>query len=130
MATPPDNDQRPEGSGAPPALPAFPGQEEDVLFKAQMKVAELFYGYWMHALGLVVLVLVGVFIYGTWQNHVRDSRRAVYAQVAKVAITMQKGLEKHADEPVMVQAQAAEGGKRLAAIARESKGPPAALIQA
>jgi len=126
VATPPTNDDARKGTDAPPELPAFPGQEEDFLFKAQMGVAQAFYGYWKHALGVVLLALLGVFLYGSWQNHVRDSKRTVYAQTAKVSSTLQKGLEKHADDPEMVKAQAAEGGKRLAAVAAASSGPAAA----
>lgn len=116
-------DDKHSSSPAPlPDLPAFPGQEQDALFKVQMTVANLFYGYWRHALGLIVVVLVGVFAWGTWQNHVRDTQRAIHAEVAKVSRTLQAGLEKNADDPEMIKAQAAEGARRLVAIADDAKG--------
>ncbi len=129
MASPPKSDQpKPGAGGTPPApeLPAFPGQEEDFLFKAQMTIANTFYGYWKHAIAVIVLGLAAVFFMGTWQNHQRDTRRAVHAQVASVTRTLQKGLEKHAEDPDMVKAQALEGGKRFAAIGQDSSGASAA----
>lgn len=118
--------------GALPELPAFPGREEDFLFKFQMTVANLFYGYWRHALGTVVAVLVIVFAWGTWQNHVRDSQREIHAQVAQINRTLRAGLEQNADNPEMIKAQAAEGARRLVAVADASSGAGAtyALLRA
>jgi predicted negative regulator of RcsB-dependent stress response len=126
-------DDKQSQSPAPlPELPAFPGQEQDALFKAQMTVANLFYGYWRHALVLIVAVLVGVFAWGTWQNHVRDSQREIHAEVAKISRTLQAGLEKNADDPEMIKAQAAEGARRLVAVADQGDGAGStyALIRA
>lgn len=97
----------------PPELPVFPGQEEDVLFKAQMGVANLFYGYWKHGIAVVILILAGVYAYGTWENNVRDEQRVLQAEISKVSRTLQKGLEKHAEEPDMITAQAQEGARRF-----------------
>ncbi len=59
-------------------------EEEDALFKARMTVANVALGYWKHALGVAVAVLVGTFAYGTWQNHVAGIQKDIHAQVAKV----------------------------------------------
>lgn len=59
-------------------------EEEDALFKARMGVVNAFLGYWKHALGVAGLVLVGAFVYGTWENHVVDTQRQIHARVAKV----------------------------------------------
>lgn len=118
--------ERPNPAAAPeglPPLPAFPGQEEDVLFKAQMAVAQAFYGYWKHALAMVGLLLVGVFLWGTWQNRQVESLQASHAEIEVVMRTLRAGLRAHADNPEMLKAQAAEGGRRLAEIGARTDGP-------
>lgn len=65
-------------------------EEEDALFKARMGVVNLFLGYWKHALGVAGVVLLGAFVYGTWENHVTDQQREIHAQVAKIERKVQK----------------------------------------
>lgn len=109
------DDKKPQGEAPEqlPELPAFPGQEEDALFKAQMGIANLFYGYWKHGIGLVVLILATVFVFGTWTNHVRDVQREQQAEITKTSRTLQKGLEKHAEDADMIKAQAKAGAERF-----------------
>lgn len=121
----PEQDNPQQGQPVLPDLPAFPGREEDVLFKIQMSVANFFYGYWKHAIGLFLVILAVVFVYGTWQNHVRDSQRAIQADVAQVTTTLRAGLKQSSQDPAMLKAQSAEGARRLVAVADAARGPGA-----
>jgi len=68
-----------------PELPVTPSdQEADVLFRVQMKVADLLLGYWKHGLAIVGVILLGTLITGLVSNHFRDAKRAVSEKVSDV----------------------------------------------
>lgn len=62
------------------------GEEVDVLFRAQMGVTNFLLGYWKHLLGVLGLILAGVYAYSAWLEHTRDSQRELQAQMARVAL--------------------------------------------
>ncbi len=122
MSNPEEPKPAPGAENLPP-LPAFPGREEDALFKAQMVVANAFYGYWRHGIAAMVAVLLTVLAWGTWRNHQTEQLQASHAEVERVLRTLRAGIETHAENPAMVKAQATEGGRLLAEIGARTKGP-------
>jgi hypothetical protein len=68
---------RPEGDVRPP--------ETDVLFKAQMAFADVALAYWKHAFGGVLVLLVGAFAYGQWQDHQRAVAKEQFDAIGKAA---------------------------------------------
>lgn len=65
--------------GAPP-----PGEEQDVLFRVQMTVANFVLGYWRHGLAILAVGLAGLFVFSMWKTHVRDAQREVQAKLARI----------------------------------------------
>ena len=63
-------------------------EEQDVLFKGQMAVANFFLGYWKHGLALLGVVLVVAFFFGMYRNHTRDTQREIQAGMARVERTL------------------------------------------
>lgn len=122
MSKPEEPKPAPGAENLPP-LPAFPGREEDALFKAQMVVANAFYGYWRHGIAAMLAVLLGVLAWGIWSNHQTEQLQTSHAEVERVLRTLQAGIETHSDNPTMVKAQAAEGGRLLGEIGARTKGP-------
>lgn len=118
----PEEPKPPAGAENLPPLPAFPGREEDALFKIQMSVANAFYGYWRHGLVVMVAVLIGVGAWGAWQNHQVEKLQNTHAEVERVLRTLRAGIEAHADNPAMVKAQAAEGARLLGEIGERTPG--------
>jgi hypothetical protein len=69
----------------PREAPVTPSdQQADLLFRAQMKAADLVLGYWKQGLGLLAGLLTVTLVIGLVSNHVRDAKRASSAAVAKV----------------------------------------------
>lgn len=69
----------------PREAPVTPSdQQADLLFRTQMKVADLVLGYWKQGLGILAGVLALTLVIGLVSNHIRDARRATSAAVAKV----------------------------------------------
>lgn len=58
-------------------------EEQDVLFKAQMAVANFFLGYWKHMLGVLGVSLLGVLIYGFWTDYSRAQQQDVHQKIAE-----------------------------------------------
>lgn len=65
-------------------------EEEDALFRARMGFVNVALGYWKHALGLAGIVLLGAFVFGTWQNHITDQQREIHAQVSRIERKVQR----------------------------------------
>ena len=57
-------------------------EEQDVLFKTQMKVANFFLGYWKHMLAVLGVVLLGVLVYSLWAEAVRENQQEVHEKIA------------------------------------------------
>lgn len=78
------------GSTGRDAIPADEredgGEEVDVLFRAQMGITNFLLGYWKHLLGVLGLILAGVYAYSAWLEHTRDSQREIQAQMARIAL--------------------------------------------
>ena len=62
------------------------GGEVDVLFRAQMTVTNFLLGYWKHMLGVLGIVLAGVYGYSYWTEHSRDHQRELQAAIQKVTL--------------------------------------------
>lgn len=60
------------------------GEDQDVLFKGQMALANFFLGYWKHGLGLAAVVLVISLFYGLYSNRSRDAQRELQAGIARI----------------------------------------------
>ncbi|MBN1337073.1 MAG: hypothetical protein JXB39_14030 [Deltaproteobacteria bacterium] len=69
----------------PREAPVTPSDHQaDVLFRVQMKVADIALGYWKQGLIALAVVLALALTVGLVSNHIRDSRRATSAAVARV----------------------------------------------
>lgn len=66
----------------PPVIPS--DQEADVLFRVQMKLADLMLGYWKHGLAVVGVLLLVTLVVGLLQNYFRDARREVSEKIATI----------------------------------------------
>jgi len=64
--------------------------EQDVLFKSQMAVANFFLGYWKYGIVLLGVVLVVALVYGLVENRDRDRQREIQAGIARVELTLPK----------------------------------------
>ena len=108
----------PAGSGAPldPAND-FLDEEQDAVFKARMKVVDLFLGYWRHALAATGIALLGVGAYGLWQDQERDTQQAIHAEVSRVFSKLPEQPTADTDWSVF--------GAELEAAAANGKGPGA-----
>lgn len=80
-----DNGRRPEDEDD-----LLDDEEEDALFKARMGVVNVALGYWKHAVGLACAVLLGAFVFGTWQNHITDQQRAIHTEASRIERKVQK----------------------------------------
>lgn len=56
--------------------------EAGALFKAEMFATNFFLGYWVHMVGVVLLVLLGVLAWGQYGSWYQDRQRAASAQIA------------------------------------------------
>ena len=72
-ATPPGNDDDLE------LKPAKAG----ALFRAEMFTSNVVLGYWRSALTVVVVVLLGILLYGQYKNYNRRSQRGTAAEIAQ-----------------------------------------------
>lgn len=106
-------------------------EEEDALFKARMTVVNVALGYWKHALGIAGAVLLGAFVFGTWQNQITDQQQEIHAQVSRIERKVQKiASADGATDPLGGFSDAAKGaiGEQAAAmeaVAAASEGPGA-----
>ena len=98
-------------------------QEKDVLFQAQMAVANVFLGYYKYGLALLGLVLLVSLVYGIADSVHTKSQRNVHARIADV----QNGLTDPSDKAALSKA-----ATDLEAIAEKGDGTAAvmALLQA
>jgi hypothetical protein len=108
-------------------------EEEDALFKARMGVVNAFLGYWKHALGVAGSVLLGAFVFGTWQNHITEQQQDIHAAVARIDRNVQKlASADGATDPLgggfteLFRAAIAEQAVAMEAVAATSVGPGAA----
>ena len=58
--------------------------DNDVIFQAQMGVHQFLMSQWKSILGVTVVFLLGVLIYGTYTNSVMESQRAIHSDLAKI----------------------------------------------
>jgi hypothetical protein len=58
--------------------------DKDVIFQAQMGVHQFLMSQWKSILGVTVVFLLGVLIYGTYTNSVMESQRAIHSDLAKI----------------------------------------------
>ena len=85
--------------------PDFGDDEQDVIFRSQMKVYELFMANWKRLLTIALIFLVGVLIYGLMENNHRDSQRSVHSELATISRSMPTL------RPLAVHAQARKAAK-------------------
>jgi len=57
-------------------------EEQDPLFKAQMAVANFFLGYWKHMVGVLAAILLGVLIYGFYDDYTRGKQLDIHEKIA------------------------------------------------
>ena len=60
------------------------GEEQDVLFRTQMKVYDLLVSNWKVLTSAVGVVLLAVLVFGLWEGHTRDTQRAGHASISDV----------------------------------------------
>jgi len=58
-------------------------EEEDLLFRGQMWLQNMVMGYWKQGLAIVCVILGVSFVYGTYQNHTRDTQRDIQGEIAR-----------------------------------------------
>jgi hypothetical protein len=68
--------------------PDFGDDEQDILFRSQMKVYDLFMTNWKNLLIGAMIILAGVMVYGLMENSHRDSQREVHSELASIARSM------------------------------------------
>ena len=105
------SDPKPPASAPVPDLGDDDVIAEDALFKARMALANLVLGYWRYGVGLVVVILVGAFIYGQVTEHTRESQRSQHASIERVFDTLSdtlKGAPDKATQDAAVKAAAVE----------------------
>lgn len=64
------------------------GGEQDVLFKAQMTVANTLLGYWKHGVTALFVVLAASFVVGQWLTHKVDVQKDGQAALARIDLKM------------------------------------------
>ena len=118
-----DDAKKPAAAQASPSDKALLPQEQDVLFKAQMAVANVFLGYYKYGLALLGLVLLASLVYGIADSVHTKSQRNVHARIADV----QNGLTDPSDKAALTKA-----ATELEGIAEKGDGTAAvmALLQA
>jgi hypothetical protein len=67
----------------------IPGQEATVAFRAEMFFQNVVLGYWQYGVGLVVVVLLGFFLYGTYSTITERNQQAGTGACAAVIAKMQ-----------------------------------------
>jgi tetratricopeptide (TPR) repeat protein len=85
-----EDDQKPEELSLSAQLLAE--EEQDVLFKTQMAIANFFLGYWKHMLGVLGVGLLGVLVYGFWSDYTRSQQQEIHQKVAEVESQLPKEL--------------------------------------
>jgi tetratricopeptide (TPR) repeat protein len=60
------------------------GADQDVLFKAQMTVANTLLGYWKHGVTALFVLLLLTFAVGQWLTHQTQTQREAQAAIARV----------------------------------------------
>ena len=58
--------------------------DKDVIFQAQMGVHQFLMSQWKNILGVTVVFLLGVLIYGTYTNSVMETQRSIHSDLAKI----------------------------------------------
>jgi hypothetical protein len=79
-----DDAKKPAAAQASPSDKDLLPQEKDVLFQAQMAVANVFLGYYKYGLGLLGVVLLVALVYGIADSVHTKSQRNVHARIAEV----------------------------------------------
>jgi tetratricopeptide (TPR) repeat protein len=118
-----DDAKKPAAAQASPSEKDLLPQEKDVLFQAQMAVANFFLGYYKYGLVAIGLVLLAALVYGIADSVHTKSQRNVHARIAAV----QNDLTDPSDKAALAKAAA-----DLEAIAEKGDGTAAvmALLQA
>lgn len=118
-----------EGPTLPSENPELVLQRGDAggAFRAEMAVQNFFLGYWRHMLAIVAVGLIGVLLYGTWQNNVERNQRFATERVAAVekelpAPIPQLPMMKEAGGPGLDNAVLVSSAKTLDTIGDEEGG--------
>jgi tetratricopeptide (TPR) repeat protein len=69
----------------PPDLAQFDVEEKDYVFRAQMALANFALGHWKKMLGVLGAVLLGVLLFGMWEDHLVAVQQEQYGAVAAAA---------------------------------------------
>ena len=118
----------PTNDSAPP-VPDETGvleEEEDVFFKTQMWLVNLFLGYWRHTLAAAAVALLLVGLYGVWQDKAQGAQQDVHAKIARLEAALPE------DEAQLANVDWKGMGQRMETIASGATGVGAtyAWIQA
>ena len=118
-----DDAKKPAAAQASPSEKDLLPQEKDVLFQAQMAVANVFLGYYKYGLAVLGLVLLVALVYGIAESVHTKAQRDVHAKIAAV----QNDLTDPSDKGALAKA-----ATDLEAIAEKGDGTAAvmALLQA
>ncbi len=118
-----DDAKKPAAAQASPSDKDLLPQDKDVLFQAQMAVANVFLGYYKYGLGLIGIVLLVALVYGIADTVHTNSQRNVHAKIAAVQMDLTDPSDK---------AALAKAATDLEAIAEKGDGTAAvmALLQA
>lgn len=91
-------------------------EEEDVLFKTQMWLVNLFLGYWRHTLAAAAVALLLVGVYGVWQDKAQGEQQDIHAKVARLEAALPE------DEAALANVDWKGMGQRMEAIASGATG--------
>ncbi len=118
----------PEGDAMP-----FPDHEEDVLFKAQMRVLNVLLGHWKTGLAIVGAVLFGVLVVGEYAAHQVGEQREFQDQIADIDRRMPDRSPTEILNPsgqgldANIKANVEEGARRYEAVAGDASGAAAVM---
>ena len=121
-----------DGLPAGDAMP-FPDHEEDVLFKAQMKVLNLLLGHWKTGMAIVGAVLFGVLVVGEYGAHQVDEQRGFQDQIADIDRRMPDQSPAEILDPTgegldpNIKANVEEGARRYEEVAGGARGAAAVM---
>lgn len=108
-------------------------EEQDVIFKVQMKVAHVFLGYWRYGLGALGVVLAVALVIGLVRTHARDRQREVQAAMSRIDRDLPEPSPGYPlgpmDDPADAErtAKLERAAKELEAVAGEASGTAGAM---
>ena len=110
-------------------------EEEDFLFKLQMQIANAFYGYWKHGIGLACIVLAVTFFYGTYQNNSLEKQKETQSEIDAISRKMPEpsqlyfvgmgGMDDLTDPNRVAELE--EGARRFEVVAKNGTGTGAGM---